>query len=70
MNEGNDSVEAQARVKKQRDILDKYPPFPPTLKALLHRLHGFPRWSVRPALESLQQELEEQVVKEFEGLKV
>jgi 4-hydroxy-tetrahydrodipicolinate synthase len=70
MNAGKDSAEAQARVKQQRDILDKYPPFPPTLKALLHRLHGLPRWSVRPPLESLPLEMEEQVVQEFEGLKV
>jgi 4-hydroxy-tetrahydrodipicolinate synthase len=70
MNEGRDSTEALARVKRQRDILDKYPPFPPTLKALLHRLHGFSRWSVRPPLESLPPEMEEQVVQEFEGLKV
>jgi 4-hydroxy-tetrahydrodipicolinate synthase len=66
---GSDSAEAQARVKRQRDILDKYPPFPPTLKALLHRLHGLPRWSPRPPLESLSQEMEEQVVQEFEGLR-
>lgn len=70
MNEGNDSTEAQARVKAQRDILDKYPPFPPTLKALLHRLHGFPRWSVRPPLESMSREMEERVVQEFEALTV
>lgn len=70
MNEGNDPTEALARVKQQRGILEKYPPFPPTLKALLHRLHGFPRWSVRPPLESILEELEEQVVQEFEGLKV
>jgi 4-hydroxy-tetrahydrodipicolinate synthase len=68
MNEGNDSTEALARVKRQRDILDKYPPFPPTLKALLHRLHGFPRWSVRPPLESISEEMEERVVQEFEAL--
>jgi hypothetical protein len=43
---------------------------PPTLKALLHRLHEFPRWSVRALLESISQELEEQVVQEFEVLKV
>jgi 4-hydroxy-tetrahydrodipicolinate synthase len=67
INEGKDSMEAQARVKRQRGILDKYPPFPPTLKALLHRLHGLPRWSVRPPLESLSQEMEEQVVHEFGG---
>jgi 4-hydroxy-tetrahydrodipicolinate synthase len=68
VNEGKDSAEAQARVKRQRDILDKYPPLPPTLKALLHREHGLPRWSVRPPLEPLSQEMEEQVVREFEGL--
>jgi len=72
MNEGKDPMQtnAQARVKAQREILDKYPPFPPTLKALLHRLHGFPRWSVRAPLESISRALEEQVVQEFEGLKV
>lgn len=68
MKEGRDSTEAQVRVKKQREILDAYPPFPPTLKALLHRRHGFPRWSVRPPLESLAGEREAQVVQEFEGL--
>lgn len=66
MNEGKDASEAQANIKMQRDILDKYPPFPPTLKALLHRLHGFPRWHVKPPLLNLRRELEEQVVAEFE----
>lgn len=70
MNEEKDPTEALARVKKQRGILEKYPPFPPTLKALLHRLHGMPRWPVRPPLESIPEEMEEQVVQEFEGLKV
>lgn len=65
MNEGRDATEAQARVKGQRDILDKYPPFPPTLKALLHRVHGFPRWSVKPPLLEITPELEEQVVREY-----
>lgn len=68
MNRGADSTRALARVKKQRDLLDQYPPFPPTLKILLHRLHGFPRWSVKPPLESLLPEMEEKVVQEFEGL--
>jgi len=70
MNEGKEATEAQERVKKQRAILEKYPPFPPTLKALLHRLHGLPRWSVKPPLESISGEMEEQVVQEFEALKV
>ena len=66
MNEGDDSTEAQARVKARRDILDRYPPFPPTLKALLHRLYGFPRWPVKPPLEPVSRDLEERVVQEFQ----
>ncbi len=68
--EGKDASKAQTRVTEQRHILEKYPPFPATLKALLHRLHGLPRWSVRPPLESISSELEEQAVQEFENLKV
>src|ERR1051325_4493489 len=70
LNEGKDSAEALARVKQKRDVLDKYPPFPPTLKALLHRLYGMPRWSVKPPLESISDEMEERAVQEFEALKV
>lgn len=66
MNDGKDAGEAQENVKRQREILDKYPPYPPTLKALLHRLYGFPRWNVKPPLLTLAPELEEQVVSEFE----
>jgi len=58
------SSEAQAKVSEQRHILEKYPPFPPALKALVSRLHGLPRWAVRPPLEpmadaALQSALEE-----------
>ena len=70
MNKGKDSTAAQARVKSQRDVLDKYPPFPPTLKAILHRLYGFPRWHVKPPLEPVPQEMEERVVQEFQELNV
>jgi 4-hydroxy-tetrahydrodipicolinate synthase len=68
MIEGRDATQAQARVKTQRDILDRYPPFPPTLKAVLHRLHGFPRWSVKPPLLPIDPQLEEQVVRELTEL--
>jgi 4-hydroxy-tetrahydrodipicolinate synthase len=70
MRAGEDVSTAQKRVDEQRHILEKYPPFPPTLKALLHRLHGLPKWNVKPPLESVPIELEEQVLKELEGLKV
>lgn len=62
---GKDPAEVQARVETQRHVLEKYPPFPPTLKALLHRLHGLPRWSVKPPLESISKEMEEQILQEW-----
>jgi len=68
MQEGKDVSEAQERINHKRHILEKYTPFPPTLKALLHRLYGFPRWSVKPPLEEISLELEDQVVQEFESL--
>lgn len=67
INERKDSTQAQERVVKQRHVLEKYPPFPPTLKALLHHLYGMPRWSVKPPLESISNELEEQVVQEYQS---
>jgi 4-hydroxy-tetrahydrodipicolinate synthase len=57
MDEGRDASEAQTRVTKQRHLLEKYPPFPPALKALMHRIHEFPRWSVKPPLENMADEL-------------
>ncbi len=57
MTEGKDASEAQARATKQRHILEKYPPFPPTLKALMHRMHSLPKWTVKPPLDELSEEL-------------
>lgn len=68
MNEGRDASEAQTRVTKQRHILEKYPPFPPTLKALLHRMHDFPKWSVKPPLEDLSAGLAELVEAEMKEM--
>jgi 4-hydroxy-tetrahydrodipicolinate synthase len=62
---GKDPSAAQGRVTHQRHLLDKYPPFPPTLKALVHKLHGFPRWPVRPPLVNLAAEAEEKLLSEF-----
>jgi 4-hydroxy-tetrahydrodipicolinate synthase len=67
MQAGRDISEAQARVNHQRHILEKYPPFPPALKAVLNRLHGFPRWPVRPPLVDLAPEAEDRLVEEFAG---
>lgn len=64
---GKDTSAAQARVTEQRRILEKYPPFPPTLKALVHRLHGQPRWPVRPPLEDLSADDEAAVLRDFQN---
>ena len=36
------------------------------ISALLHRRHGFPRWAVKPPLEAISPEMEDQVMAEFE----
>lgn len=41
---------AQARLTTARLVLERYQPFPPTLKALLAARFGFPNWPVRPPL--------------------
>ncbi len=66
VSEGKDPGAAQVRIQEQREILDRYQPFPPALKVLLHRLHEFPRWSVKPPLVEMTPELEEKLVNEFE----
>jgi hypothetical protein len=62
---GRDTGAAQKRVSEQRRILEKYPPFPPTLKALLAGLHGQPRWPVRPPLLDAPAGVEEQAAREL-----
>jgi 4-hydroxy-tetrahydrodipicolinate synthase len=68
MNDGKDSTNAQQRVTEKRHVLENYPPFPPTLKALLHRMYDLPRWVVKPPLESISAELEEKALQELEAL--
>lgn len=63
--EGKDPSEAQARASHKRHILEKYMPFPPTLKALLHLQHEFPKWVVRPPLEDLGSELAQSIMQEL-----
>lgn len=68
MQTGANPSEVQARVTAQRHVLEKYQPFAPTLKALMHRLHGLPRWSVRPPLQTFSPELEDQALQEFSAV--
>jgi 4-hydroxy-tetrahydrodipicolinate synthase len=63
---GEDFSEMQACVTEQRHVLEKYPPFPAALKALLAKKYAFPRWPVRPPLVEIASGLVEQAAKEFE----
>ena len=63
--QNEDPSETQALVTEQRHVLEKYMPFPPVLKALLSRLHGFPNWPVRPPLVGMPEGLVEQAAKEL-----
>lgn len=65
---GADATEAQARVTEIRQILEKYAPFPPALKAVMHRLYDLPQWAVTPPLEELPEEQAEKLVSELEEL--
>lgn len=53
--EGKDPSEVQAKVTEQRHLLEKYAPIAPILKALLHKIHGVPPWSVRPPLQNFSE---------------
>lgn len=64
--EGRDTSEIQASVTEQRNILEKYIPLAASMKAMLHKLHGFPQWGVKPPLEDITQQNFSQLVKEFE----
>ncbi|SRR5581483_638046 len=62
---GKDVSAVQKKVSEQRHILEKYPPFPPTLKALLARQYKQPRWPVRPPLVEMAKTDEEKICGEF-----
>ena len=50
------SSDQQASLTAARRILDKYPPMPPLLKALLHIQYKLPRWAVRLPLLPLPED--------------
>ncbi len=65
---GKDPAAIQQRVSAQRHILEKYMPFPPTLKALLARLHGFPLWPVKPPLVDITPQVAAQIEAELSAV--
>jgi 4-hydroxy-tetrahydrodipicolinate synthase len=69
ISDDKDASEAQTRVTQKRHVLEKYPPFPATLKALMHYKHELPKWSVKPPLENISEELAKQIESELYELK-
>ncbi len=48
---GSQDEITQDKLSSAREVFDRYPPFPPLIKTLLARLHGFPAWPVKPPLQ-------------------
>ena len=57
--------QAQERLNTARAVMDRFPPAPSTLKALLARRHSFPLWTVRPPLLPLDPETADRAAREF-----
>jgi 4-hydroxy-tetrahydrodipicolinate synthase len=63
---GRTDLLTQEKVNHNRVIIERNPPAPPLIKAILARKFRLPRWSVCPPLQSISQELEERVLSELE----
>jgi 4-hydroxy-tetrahydrodipicolinate synthase len=64
--DGKEPSSLQNKVSEQRNILEKYQPFPPLLKALLAGLYNQPRWPVRPPLVEMSMQDELDALKKFQ----
>jgi 4-hydroxy-tetrahydrodipicolinate synthase len=60
--------QAQRRLNQGREVVERYPPAAPLLKALLAHLHDFPRWAVRPPILPLPAGVEEQAAAEMKAV--
>jgi 4-hydroxy-tetrahydrodipicolinate synthase len=55
----------QDKIIAAREVLDRYAPFPPLIKMMLARLHGFDLWKVKPPLLDFNPDLVEIALSEF-----
>jgi len=62
---GKGAPEAQAKINAQQEVLSRYAPFPPSVKALVSRLHNFPLWAVKTPLTPLSPEKSAQAYQEM-----
>jgi 4-hydroxy-tetrahydrodipicolinate synthase len=63
---GQPASSIQQQLNLARDVMERYPPAPPLLKALLARKYGLPAWAVRPPLVPIPPDSLQQAVKELE----
>jgi 4-hydroxy-tetrahydrodipicolinate synthase len=66
LQKGEPTGNAQERAANIRHALEGYMPFPPLLKALLAKCHGFPRWAVRPPLVEMGVQRVDSALHEYE----
>jgi len=64
---GDDDLNTQAQLDAWRTVLESYQPYATSLKKLMHRMHGFPEWPVRPPLLPLPNGLAEKALEELEA---
>jgi 4-hydroxy-tetrahydrodipicolinate synthase len=62
---GNSDEIDQDKLSAAREVLDRYAPFPPVIKMLLHRLHGFSLWKTKPPLTDFDPNQAEIALSEF-----
>jgi 4-hydroxy-tetrahydrodipicolinate synthase len=65
---GQTDPTSQAHLNACRDVMNRYPPAPPLLKALINRQYGFPRWPVRPPLSPLPEANLAQAIESLEAI--
>jgi len=56
---------AQTKLISNREVMERYLPAPPLLKAILSRKNHLPRWTLKPPLMPLPIEIEDQAVLDF-----
>jgi 4-hydroxy-tetrahydrodipicolinate synthase len=62
---GNSYEITQDKLSAAREVLDRYTPFPPLIKMMLSRLHGYDVWKVKPPLLEFDPAHMEIVLSEF-----
>jgi len=64
---GEEDHETQTQLDAWRSVLDNYSPYARVLKKLMHRMHNFPEWPLRPPLLPLSDEVAQKAFDEFEA---